>query len=141
VLGWVVSGWLAGSTLQSAPGFCKLESRASISHYQIRCLQSFVICTVFCLHVSSIILFQLVRSCVTFHLGSLQNLLTINLLSPSFVSLPPFRVHFSRRLSFPYHLMPALLPIFKKAYWSLVGLGSIYAASLFCLTIPAIQRQ
>ncbi|QDS68572.1 hypothetical protein FKW77_000454 [Venturia effusa] len=37
--------------------------------------------------------------------------------------------------------MPALLPIFKKAYWSLVALGSIYASLLFLLTYPTLQRQ
>ncbi|KAE9966530.1 hypothetical protein BLS_006944 [Venturia inaequalis] len=37
--------------------------------------------------------------------------------------------------------MPALLPIFKKAYWSLVALGSIYASLLLLLTHPTPQRQ
>ncbi|KAE9981387.1 hypothetical protein EG327_006240 [Venturia inaequalis] len=37
--------------------------------------------------------------------------------------------------------MPALLPIFKKAYWSLVALGSIYASLLLLLTHPTPQRH
>jgi hypothetical protein len=37
--------------------------------------------------------------------------------------------------------MPALKPIFVKAYWSLAVLGMIWAAFLTALIIPTIQRQ
>ena len=37
--------------------------------------------------------------------------------------------------------MPALKPIFVKAYWSLAGLGIIWATFLALLINPTIQRQ
>ncbi|KAF1934251.1 uncharacterized protein M421DRAFT_116750 [Didymella exigua CBS 183.55] len=37
--------------------------------------------------------------------------------------------------------MPALKPIFVKAYWSLAGLGMLWAAFLVALCFPTIQRH
>jgi hypothetical protein len=37
--------------------------------------------------------------------------------------------------------MPELKPIFVKAYWSLAGLGMIWAAFLIAMINPTIQRQ
>ena len=37
--------------------------------------------------------------------------------------------------------MIPLAPIFKKAYWSLAGLGAAYAVFLLCLLHPTAQKQ
>lgn len=37
--------------------------------------------------------------------------------------------------------MVALQPIFRKAYWSLVGFGAIYGTFLLSVTFKSTQRQ
>ena len=37
--------------------------------------------------------------------------------------------------------MPALQSIFVKAYWSLVGLGVVWAVFILSLCVPWVQRQ
>jgi hypothetical protein len=36
--------------------------------------------------------------------------------------------------------MVTLLPIFKKAYWALAGLGIVWALFVACLINPKLQR-
>jgi hypothetical protein len=37
--------------------------------------------------------------------------------------------------------MVGLQPIFRKAYWSLVGFGAIYGVFLLSVTFKSVQRQ